>query len=109
MSRASAAEHVQRLNMAVDLLSKNASPQEVVSSLAKHARVSARQAYRYIQQAQQAHRRLPLPEAKAVFTVKLPKSLIGRVRRQARHQRRLISEWVGEALEAFLERSQRHG
>jgi hypothetical protein len=109
VSRASAAEHVQRLNMAVDLLKKNASPQEVVSSLVHRAHVSVRQAYRYLQKAQQGPRRLPLPEAKAVFTVKLPESLIVRVRRQARHRGQPISDWVGQALQAFLERSQRHG
>ena len=109
MSRASAAEHVQRLNMAVDLLTKKAPPQEVVSSLVRQAGVSVRQAYRYVGQAQQAPRRLPLPEAKAVFTVKLPEGLIGRVRGQARQEGRPISEWVGAALQAFLARSRRDG
>jgi len=109
VSRASAAEHVQRLNMAVDLLSKKVSPQEVVSSLVRQARVSTRQAYRYVHQAQQAQRRLPMPEAKAVFTVKLPGSLIERVRHQARHQGQPISDWVSEALQAVRARSQHHG
>jgi hypothetical protein len=95
--------------MAVDLLKKNASLQEVVSSLVRRAHVSVRQAYRYVHQAQQAQRRLPLPEAKAVFTVKLPASLIGRVRRQAHHQGQPISDWVSEALQAFLARSRRNG
>ena len=109
MSRASAAEHVQRLNMAVDLLTKNVSPQEVVSSLVRRAGVSVRQAYRYVRQAQRAPQRLPLPEAKAVFTVKLPEPLIERVRRQARQQGQPISDWVGAALQACLARSQRDG
>jgi len=109
VSRASAAEHVQRLNMAVDLLMKNASPQEVVSSLVRQTHVSVRQAYRYVHQAQQGQRRLPLPEAKAVFTVKLPQSLIARVRRRARRQDQPISDWVSEALQAALARSQRYG
>ena len=95
--------------MAVDLFKKKASPQEVVSSLVSQARLSVRQAYRYVHQAQQAPRRLPLPETKTVFTVKLPESLIVRVRRQARHQGQPISDWVGEALQAALARSQRHG
>lgn len=95
--------------MAVDLLRKNASVQRVVSSLVRQAHVSVRQAYRYVHQAQQAPRRLPVPEAKAVFTVKLPERLITRVRRQARRQRQPISDWVAEALEAFLTRSGRDG
>lgn len=95
--------------MAVDLLTKNTSPQEVVSSLVRRAHLSVRQAYRYVRQAQREQKRWPLPEAKAVFTVKLPERLIGRVRGQARQQGQPISDWVGEALQAFLERSQRHG
>ncbi len=109
MSRASAAEHIQRLNMAVDLLTKNASPQEVVSSLVRQAHLSVRQAYRYVHQAQQGQRRLPLPEAKTVFTVKLPESLLERVRRRARSQGQPISDWVSEVLQAALARSRRYG
>jgi len=49
------------------------------------------------------------PQAKAVFTVKLPERLIARVRRQAHRQGQPISDWVGEALEAFLTRNRRGG
>jgi predicted HicB family RNase H-like nuclease len=71
--------------------------------------VSTRQAYRYVHKAQQARQPSPIPEAKAVFTVKLPARLIGQVRQQARAQDQSISDWVGQALQAFLERSRRHG
>lgn len=109
MSRASAVEHVQRLNMAVDLLKQNNSIQEVVCSLVDRAQLSRRQAYRYVQKAQQAQQRLPVPEAKAVFTVKLPESLIGQVRHRARRERQSISQWVSQALQASLVRSRRYG
>jgi hypothetical protein len=109
VSRASAAEHVQRLNMAVDLLKQNKSIQEVVRSLVDTAQLSARQAYRYVQKAQQTQQALPIPEAKAVFTVKLPESLIGQVRRRARREKQTISQWVSQALQASLSRSRRYG
>jgi hypothetical protein len=106
VSRASAADQTERINMAIELLKKNASLGEAVSSLACRCRLSQRQAYRYLRQAQAVDRPLPIPESKAVFTVKLPPSLIQAVRRRARHQGRPISELVARALEDFL---QKHG
>jgi predicted HicB family RNase H-like nuclease len=52
---------------------------------------------------------LSIPEAKDVFTVKLPKSLIRRVRQKARAQDRPISDWVAQALEEQLGGASRHG
>ena len=89
--------------MAIELLKKKASPGEAVSSLAKRYGLSHRQAYRYLQQAHAADMPLPIPESKAVFTVKLPPSLIKAVRREARRcQRQQISDLVARALEDFL-------
>ncbi|MDA1272654.1 MAG: hypothetical protein O2960_01190 [Verrucomicrobia bacterium] len=95
--------------MAADLLRKRVSPQEVVLSLVERCEVSTRQAYRYVQQAQSISKPLPIPETKAVFTVKLPVSLIERVRQDARRESRPISDVVGEALESFLSKRRSHG
>jgi len=95
--------------MAVDLLRKKSSPQEAVCSLVTHCGVSPRQAYRYVQQAQGTSASLPLPETKAVFTVKLPISLIDRVRQTARRQDRPISDLVSAALQEFLSKRRSHG
>jgi len=95
--------------MAVDLLRKKSSPQEAVCSLVTHCGVSPRQAYRYVRDAQGTSQWLPLPESKAVFTVKLPLSLIDRVRQSARRQGRPISDLVGAALQEFLLKRRSHG
>jgi hypothetical protein len=95
--------------MALDLLKKKISPQEVVSSLEVKFELSARQAYRYLQQAQKTTKPLALPEPKAVFTVKLPTSLIQRVRQIARRRRQPISNLVNQALEDWLTKSKAHG
>ena len=95
--------------MALDLLKKKISPQEVVSSLEVKFGLSARQAYRYLQQAQRTTTPLALPEPKAVFTVKLPTSLIQRVRQIARRRRQPISDLVAQALEDWLTKSKAHG
>jgi Ribbon-helix-helix protein, copG family len=109
MSRASARERTQRVNMALDLLKKKISPGEVVSSLGAKFDLSARQAYRYLQQAQRTTRPLAVPQPKAVFTVKLPTNLIRRVRQAARRRRQPISDLVTEALEDWLTKSKAHG
>ena len=95
--------------MALDLLKKKISPKEVVSSLEVEFELSARQAYRYLQQAQKTTKPLAVPELKAVFTVKLPTSLIQRVRQIARSRRQPISDLVSQALEDWLTKSKAHG
>jgi Ribbon-helix-helix protein, copG family len=95
--------------MALDLLKKKISPKEVVFSLELEFGLSARQAYRYLQQAQRITNPLAVPEPKAVFTVKLPSRLIGRVRQMARRRRQPISALVNQALEAWLTKSKTHG
>jgi uncharacterized protein YigA (DUF484 family) len=95
--------------MALELLKKKTSPTEAVSSLGAKFELSARQAYRYLQQAQRAAKPLALPEPKAVFTVKLPTTLIQRVRQMARKRRQPISSLVSEAIEDYLTKSKAHG
>ena len=98
------------MNQAIQLLNREKTWAEVVTRLAAQLGVSSRQAARYVQAAQQQQSTpLTVPEVKDVFTVKLPKSLIRRVRRQARTQDRAISEWVAEALEEHLQGGARHG
>ena len=85
------------------------SPAEAVTRLAAQLGVSTRQAARYVQAAQQQSVPLSIPEAKDVFTVKLPKSLMRRVRQRARAQEQSISDWVAHALEEQLRGGRRHG
>jgi len=97
------------VNQAFQFLNRPLSPAEVVTRLATQLGVSARQAARYVQAAQQQSAPLSIPEDKDVFTVKLPKSLIRRVRQRARAQDRPISDWVAQALEEQLGGVPRHG
>jgi hypothetical protein len=97
------------VNQAIQLLKREKTWAEVVARLAAQLGVSPRQAARYVQAAQQQSTPLTVPELKEVFTVKLPKSLIRRVRRQARTQDRSISDWVAEALEEHLRDGASHG
>ncbi len=109
MTKSSEAEQARRVNVTLSLLQQRTSTSEVLEGLVARYGLSRRQAYRYLQQAQQTASPLPVPEPKAVFTVKLARSLILKVRRQARRQRCSISLWVDRALRLGLEHTEGHG
>jgi hypothetical protein len=62
-----------------------------------------------VQLAQETPAPVPIPESKAVFTVKLSRRLIGQVRRRARKKGESISDWVAAALLQALEADSPHG
>jgi len=97
------------VNATVSLLKQKASASEALSWLIAHYGLSRRQAYRYLQQAQNARGPLAVPKAKKVFTVKLSISLIRQVRQQARREGGAISQWVESALRRSLKLRQGHG
>ena len=104
MIRSPNAEMVERINMALALLRKSFSNEKITAVLVEQYGVSKRQAYRYIQEAQKTKRELPIPEQKEVFTVKLPVSLVFRIRRFAKSTGDSISDIVTRSLELFLKR-----
>ena len=97
------------MNQALKFLQQELPPAEVVRRLVRTHGVSKRQAHLYMQLAQQATAPMPIPEEKAVFTVKLPRRLIGRVRRSARQSGVAISDWVAKALQRSLPADSAHG
>jgi hypothetical protein len=104
MGRASDAQKAERLNRARVLLRRCDQLPEAVERLARDCSISPRQAYRYLQQAQRLKEPVPVGESKLAFTVKLPRSLIRRVRLYASVKRISISEVVTRALIALLVR-----
>jgi len=104
MGRASEAQKAERLNRARVLLRQIDQLPEAVERLARDCSISPRQAYRYLQQAERLKEPVPVSESKLAFTVKLPYSLIQRVRLYASVKKISISEVVSRALLAFLPR-----
>jgi hypothetical protein len=104
MGRASEAQKAERLNRARTLLRQIEQLPEAVERLARDCSISSRQAYRYLQQAQKLKEPVPVTEPKLAFTVKLPHSLIQRVRLYASVKSISISEVVSRALLALLPR-----
>src|ERR1700692_3081277 len=102
MSRANSVQRAVRLNQARDLLRRFAARPARAARLARICSISPRQAYRYLQQAQRLKDPVPVGEVKVAFTVKLPPTLMGAVKRYAAAQRQHISEVVERALRAQL-------
>jgi predicted HicB family RNase H-like nuclease len=109
MPRASESQKAERLNRARDLLRHVDQPSDAVAQLAQDCSISPRQAYRYLEQARRLKEPVPPSEAKLAFTVKLPHSLIQRVRTFAATKGLSISEVVSRALLALLPRGRGRG
>jgi hypothetical protein len=109
VSKSSAAEQIQRVNMVIQLMSDKTPSAEVVAMLTTRYGVSRRQAFRYLRLAQDQSVPLPVPVAKTVFTVKLPGDLADQIRQQARQSHQSISELVTAALRGYLQTGEKHG
>jgi uncharacterized protein YcaQ len=109
MARASDAEKAERLNRARELLRRFERLPDAVERLAHDCSISPRQAYRYLQQAQRLKEPVPVGESKLAFTVKLPRTLIQRVRLYASVRKLSISEVVSRALLALVPRGRGRG
>jgi hypothetical protein len=109
MPRASESQKAERLNRARNILLRVDQLSDAVEQLSRDCSISPRQAYRYLEQAQSLKQPAPPSEAKLAFTVKLPHSLIRRVRRFAAAKGLSISEVVSRALLALLPRGRGRG
>jgi len=109
MSKSSTAERNHRINLTISLLKQLPSSRQVVIELIKRYGISSRQAYRYVQEAQDTNSLLPVPEQKIVFTVKLPWSLVQRLREFANAAGHSLSDLTSQALERFLRRADKLG
>ena len=104
MARASDAQQAERLNLARSLLRQREHLPEAAEHLALDCSISRRQAYRYLEQAQQLKRPVPVGDAKVSFTVKLSRSLVERLRTYAASTGLTLSEIVSRALMVVLHR-----
>ena len=109
MARASEIQKAERLNRARDLLLRGDQLSDAVGQLVQDCSISPRQAYRYLEQAQRLKMPVTPGEVKLAFTVKLPHSLVRRVRTFAAAKRLSISEVVSRALLALLPRGRGRG
>lgn len=109
MAKSSNTERAKRVNIAIDLLKESGSVSEAAKALSTQCGVSKRQAYRYVKEAEVAGERIPVPDRKIAFTVKLSESLTQEIRQYARFKGQRLSEVVTEALMALLYKGWRRG
>ena len=104
MGRSSNAVKAERINMAQELLIKSNDLSEAAMAMVQMFGISKRQAYRYLRDAQEYERPIPIPAHKIAFTVKLPQVLVEALHERAQERDQQLSEVVTQALEAFLYR-----
>lgn len=102
MARSPNAIRAERLNAAFALLEEQRSLADAAATLVASYGMSKRQAYRYLNEAQQQPHPVPIPERKIAFTVKLSGGLVQRLRQRARSSGQTLSELVSQAIEALL-------
>jgi predicted DNA-binding transcriptional regulator YafY len=108
MTRASDAQKAERLNLARTLLRQMQLP-EAAAELARTYSISQRQAYRYLERAQDLRGPVVIDAPKIAFTVKLSQSLVTRLRAYATSTGLTLSEIVSRAVLSFLNRGPKRG
>ena len=107
MPRASEAQRITRLNWAFDWLRRGLAAPEVTRRLAAEAHISHRQAFRYVEEAQELDSPLPTVDTKVVLSVKLPQALVERLHQYAESTGQTLSHIVSQALWALFRRGGR--
>jgi predicted DNA-binding transcriptional regulator YafY len=109
MARSTKANKARQLNAAYRLLERNAELSAAAQSLSREFGLSRRQAYRYLEQAAELGRPVPVEEASIPITLKLPPSTVRLLRSSASKSGLTFGEIVTRALRAFLSALRRHG
>jgi predicted regulator of amino acid metabolism with ACT domain len=102
MERSQNSELAKRINQAFTMLQKDKPQPQIVERLMLKYGVSQIQAYRYIQLAKEINEKMAIPESSVVFTVKLPPTLINRIKKLSGSKGLSISKVVHTALEEYL-------
>ena len=109
MTRSTKADKARHLNAARGLLQRQMALPEAARRLSREFDLSARQAYRYLQEASQLDRAVEVPEATVPVTLKLPPRTVELLRKYARSSGLTIGAIVTAALNAFVRPLKRHG
>jgi predicted DNA-binding transcriptional regulator YafY len=97
------AQRARRINTALSLIKKHETVSKAADAMTEKYGISKRQAYRYIREAGKIGARIPIPDQKVAFTVKLSQSLIQALREYAKKSGKNLSQIVTQSLEGFLQ------
>ena len=92
------AERAERINAALSLVKKYSTVSKAADAMTERYGISKRQAYRYINDANKIGTKIPIPDQKIAFTVKLPQNLIQTLRVYAKKSGKSLSEIVTQSL-----------
>jgi predicted DNA-binding transcriptional regulator YafY len=109
MTKSTNTERAKRINAALAFIKEYRSVPDAAVALSSQYGISRRQAYRYVKEAESAGRKIPVPDQKVAFTVKLSRDLTLALRQYAQLKGQTLSEVVTKALEAFLYKGRRRG
>ena len=104
MARASSVQKAERLNLARALLRQYQHWPDAAEQLARNCSISERQAYRYLELAQQLKHPVPVGDVKVSFTVKLSRTLVERLRAYAASTGLSLSDIASRAFAAVRHR-----
>jgi hypothetical protein len=109
MVRSTNAQKAARLNAAHHLLGRGIDLAEAAMVLSRDLGISRRQAYRYLQEAQDIGHPVAVVEASLAITLKIPGNVIRDLRAYATTSGLTLSEIVTRAVATFLAAARRHG
>lgn len=103
MSRSSHTQRAQHLNAAFDLLAQGSSLSEAAERMALRFGLSRRQAYRYLQEAQEIQHPVSVPSPVIPVTIKISVDVAEQLRAYARTNGLTIGEIVARSVTLFLD------
>jgi hypothetical protein len=109
MARSTLAEKTQRLNAALDLINREYPPHEAAEILVKRFRLSLRQAYRYLDEAQHLQHPMAVPIPTVPMTIKVPSDVVTKLRAYAERSGLTIGETVARAVLRFIAQARGRG
>jgi len=109
MTRSSNTDKTHRLNAAFHLLAQGYTLAEAAGALTQQFGLSRRQAYRYLQEAQQIDAPALVASPSIPITIKIPADVVKRLRTHAQASGMTLGEIVAQAIVSFLDKLHRHG
>jgi hypothetical protein len=109
MIRSSNTDKTHRLNAAFNLLAEGYTLAEAATALTQQFGLSRRQAYRYLQEAQEIDAPVVVASPPIPITLKIPADIVNRLRLHAQTSDMTIGEIVAQAIVSFLDKLHRHG
>lgn len=109
MTRSSNTDKTHRLNAAFDLLAKGYTLADAAEALTQKYGLSRRQAYRYLQEAQDIDGPVLVVSPSIPITIKMQADIVKRLRLHAQTSGMTIGDIVAQAIVSFLDKLHRHG